>query len=44
MVFVARLLILVRHKHLINSSLYYSGPLHKISLQFVHIFLSNVAH
>ena len=32
------------HQNLISSSLYYSGPLHKISSQSVHNFLSNVVH
>ena len=47
MVFVAHLLILEysdQHQTLISSSLYYPGPLHKISLQSVHNFLSNVVH
>ena len=42
--FFAHLLILQypdHHKNLISSSLYYSGPLHKISSQSVHNFLSN---
>ena len=30
------------HQNLISSSLYYPGPLHKISSQSVHTFLSNV--
>ena len=30
------------HQNLISSSLYYSGPVHKISSQSVHNFLSNV--
>ena len=30
--------------NLINSSLYYPGPIHKISSQSVHDFLSNVVH
>ena len=30
--------------NLISSALYYSGPLHKISSQSVHNFLSNVVH
>ena len=45
--FFAHLLILEypdHHKNLISSSLYYPGPLHKISSQFVHNFLSNVVH
>ena len=47
MVFFAHLLILQypdHHQNLINSSLYYSGPVHKISSQSVHNFLSNVVH
>ena len=32
------------HQNLISSSLYYSGPIHKISSQSVHNFLSNVVH
>ena len=32
------------HQNLISSFLYYSGPLHKISSQSVHNFLSNVVH
>ena len=32
------------HQNLISSSLYYSGPLHKISSQSVHNFLSNVVY
>ena len=32
------------HQNLISSSLYYPGPLHKISSQSVHDFLSNVVH
>ena len=46
-VFVAHLLILQypdHHQNLISSSLYYSGPVHKISSQSVHNFLSNVVH
>ena len=46
-VFFAHLLILEysdHHQNLISSSLYYPGPLHKISLQSVHNFLSNVVH
>ena len=31
-------------KNLISSYLYYSGPVHKISSQSVHNFLSNVVH
>ena len=45
--FFAHLLILQYPDHdqnLISSSLYYSGPLHKISSQSVHNFLSNVVH
>ena len=46
-VFLAHLLILehlVHHQNLISSSLYYPGPLHKISSQSIHNFLSNVVH
>ena len=46
-VFFAHLLILQNpdhHQNLISSSLYYSGPVHKISSQSVHNFLSNVVH
>ena len=32
------------YQNLISSSLYYPGPLHKISSQSVHNFLSNVVH
>ena len=32
------------HQNLISSSLYYSGPVHKISSQSIHNFLSNVVH
>ena len=32
------------HQNLISSSLYYSGPVHKMSSQSVHNFLSNVVH
>ena len=32
------------HQNLITSSLYYSGPIHKISSQSVDNFLSNVVH
>ena len=32
------------HQNLISSSLYYSGPVHKISSQSVDNFLSNVVH
>ena len=45
--FFAHLLILQypdHHQNLISSSLYYSGPIHKISSQSVHNFLSNVVH
>ena len=45
--FFAYLLILEypdHHQNLISSSLYYPGPLHKISPQSVHNFLSNVVH
>ena len=45
--FLAHLLILeypYHHQNLISSSLYYPGPLHKISSQSVHNFLSNVVH
>ena len=47
MVFFAHLLILEypdHHQNLISSLLYYPGPLHKISSQSVHNFLSNVVH
>ena len=47
MVFFAHLLILEypdNHQNLISSSLYYPGPLHKISSQSVHYFLSNNVH
>ena len=47
MVFFAHSLILDyphHHQNLISSSLYYPGPLHNISSQSVHNFLSNVAH
>ena len=43
--FFAHLLILQypdHHQNLISCSLYYSGPVHKISSQSVHNFLSNV--
>ena len=46
-VFFAHLLILQypdHHQNLISSSLYYSGPVHKISSQSVHNLLSNVVH
>ena len=46
-VFFAHLLILQypdHHQNLISSYLYYSGPVHKISSQSVHNFLSNVVH
>ena len=45
--FFAHLLILQypdHHQNLISSSLYYSGPVHKLSSQSVHNFLSNVVH
>ena len=45
--FFAHLLILEypdHHQNVISSSLYYPGPLHKISSQSVHNFLSNVVH
>ena len=45
--FFAHLLILQypdHHQNLVSSSLYYSGPFHKISSQSVHNFLSNVVH
>ena len=45
--FFAHLLILQypdHHQNLISSSLYYSGPVHKISSQSAHNFLSNVVH
>ena len=45
--FFAHLLILQypdHHQNLISSSLYYSGPVHKISSQSVHNFLSNIVH
>ena len=45
--FFAHLLILQypdHHQNLISSSLYYPGPLHKISCQSVHNFVSNVVH
>ena len=32
------------HQKLISSSLYYSGPVHKISSQSVHNFFSDVVH
>ena len=47
MVFFAHLRILEypdHHQNVISSSLYYPGPLHKISSQSVHNFLSNVVH
>ena len=47
MVFVAHLLILEDpdcHQNVISSSLYQSRPLHKISSQSVHHFMSNVAY
>ena len=46
-VFFAHLLILQypdHHQNLISSYLYHSGPVHKISSQSVHNFLSNVVH
>ena len=46
-VFVAHLLILQypdHHQNLLSFSLYYSGPIHKISSQSVHNVLSNVVH
>ena len=45
--FFAHLLLLQypdHHQNLISSSLYYSGPVHKISSQSVYNFLSNVVH
>ena len=45
--FFAHLLILQypgHHQNFISSSLYYSGPVHKISSQSVHNLLSNVVH
>ena len=45
--FLAHALILEysdHHQNLISSSLCYPGPLHKISSQSVHNFLSNVVH
>ena len=45
--FFAHLLILEysdHHQNLISSSLYYPGPLHKISYKSVHNFLSYVVH
>ena len=45
--FFAHLLILQypdHHQNLIGSYLYYSWPIHKISSQSVHNFLSNVVH
>ena len=45
--FFAHLLILQypdRHQNLISSSLYYLGPVHKISSQSIHNFLSNVVN
>ena len=47
MVFIAHLLILEypdHHQKLVSSSLYYPWPLHKISSQSVHNFVSNVVH
>ena len=46
-VLFAHLLILEysdHHQNLLNSLLYYPGPLHKIPLQSVYNFLSNVVH
>ena len=46
-VFFAHILILEyldHHQNLISSLLYYPGPLHKISSQSIHNFLSNVVH
>ena len=46
-VFFAHLLILEypdHHQNFISSSLYYPGPLHNISSQSVHNFMSNVVH
>ena len=46
-VFLLILLILQypdHHQNLISSSLYYSRPVHKMSSQSVHNFLSNVVH
>ena len=46
-VFFAHLLILEcpdHHQNLLSSSLYYPGPLHTISSQSVHNFMSNVVH
>ena len=45
--FFAHLLILEypdHHQNLINYSLYYPGPLQKISSQSIDNFLSNVVH
>ena len=45
--FFAHLLILEyldHHQNLMGSSLYYPGPLHKISSESVLNFLSNVVH
>ena len=47
MVFFAHLLILEdqeHHKNLISSLLFHLRPLHKISLQSIHKFLSNVTY
>ena len=47
MFFFAHLLTLEdpdHHQNLISSSVYHPKPLHKISLQSVHKFWSNVAH
>ena len=46
-VFFAHLLILQypdHYQNVISSSLYYSGPIHKISSRSIHKFLSNVVH
>ena len=46
-VFFVHLLILKYpdcHQNLISSSLYYPGPLHKISSQSIHNLLRNVVH
>ena len=45
--FGVHLLILIypdHHQNLISSSLYYPGPLHKISYHSIHNFWSNVVH
>ena len=47
LLFFVHLLILEDHDHhhnLISSPLYYPGPLHEISSQSIHNFLSNVVH